>query len=229
MKNLKILKLIKYSLQFKFMCGFTIFFLVFGIVFELTDFKLEAWSLGGLYLALAGMYIFQMIFTVSFSQMVQTSYYKKKLQTSLPILSSTILSLIFFTVFWIIRIARTTPERLEENHQTYAGSYTAILMSAVSISIFMIYMGFSYKKYILSIILLMVLFIVFAFFMHTNDFLRNVTEHLISGSNPTLLLAVSYSIILVSAFIGYGVNCLLYKTSISEAALRYSLKMAKSK
>ena len=72
-------KMMKYALQAKLILVLTLFFFIFGIVFELLDFTRagSSYSLAALYLALTGMYFYQLVFSSTVSKLVQSSPLKK--------------------------------------------------------------------------------------------------------------------------------------------------------
>ena len=222
-------KMMKYALQAKLILVLTLFFFIFGIVFELLDFTRagSSYSLAALYLALTGMYFFQLVFSSTVSKLVQSSPLKKKLQTSGPILASLILSLLVFATYVALRLFRITPQFLEENETTYAQAYSPILFMGVCIFVFFIYLSFSYKTFIFSLIFIGVTIIGIIGFGVTTTSLVTLSEKLlIDGNNPVLLITVSAALIFIGAVIGYIVSLLLYKKPISDLAVRYALRQA---
>ena len=231
MKDLiKFVKMMKYSLQAKMITILAIIFLVIGIFFEFTDFgRGSMFSLAALYLALTSMYFYQMVFTTTVSRMVQTSPLKRKLQTSGPAIITLITSLIAFTLYTVIRCVRMTPEFVEENEMTWAQAYAPIFFMAVSIFVFMVYLGISYKSFIFSLVLIAVSVGGLMFLGGQDSVFESITEKLLVDNGPVLLIAVSYGIIVISAVVAYVLSVLLYKKDISEAAVRYALRQAQSK
>ena len=222
-------KMMKYALQAKLILVLTLFFFIFGIVFELLDFTRagSSYSLAALYLALTGMYFYQLVFSSTVSKLVQSSPLKKKLQTSGPILASLILSLLVFAIYVVIRLFRITPEFLEENETSYAQGYSTILFMGVCIFVFFIYLAFSYKTYIFSLIFVGVTIIGILGFGITTTSLVTLSEKLmIDGNNPILIIMVSAVLIVLGAVLGYIISLLLYKKPISDLAVRYALRQA---
>ena len=209
----KYIKMMRYALQFKMIIILSALFFVFGIIFEIagmgaTD---SSYSLPALYLALTGMYFYQMVFSCTVSKMVQASPMKKKLQVTGPILITFISSLIVFAVYVALRLIKITPEFLYDNNVTYPRAYSTIPFMAVWIFIFLTIIG------------------ILGFSFKTEIFIR-MSENLIGADNsPLMIIIVSLAIIIAGAVIGYILSLLLYKKPISEMAVRYALRQAQNK
>ncbi len=228
----KYIKMMRYALQFKMIIILSALFFVFGIIFEIagmgaTD---SSYSLPALYLALTGMYFYQMVFSCTVSKMVQSSPMKKKLQVTGPILITFISSLIVFAVYVALRLIKITPEFLYDNNITYPRAYSTIPFMAVWLFIFFVYMAFSYRSFILSMVFIFLTIIgILGFSFKTEIFIR-MSENLIGADNsPLMIIIVSLAIIIAGAVIGYILSLLLYKKPISEMAVRYALRQAQNK
>ena len=123
MKDLvKYVKMMRYALQFKMILVLAIIFFAFGILFEVVEFSDSgsSYSLAALYLALTGMYFYQLVFSTTVSKMVQASPMKKKLQVTGPVLITFITSFIVFAIYVAIRLIKVTPEFLADNNHLEA-------------------------------------------------------------------------------------------------------------
>lgn len=220
--------MMRYALQLKLITILSIAFFIFGILFEISDFgnTSGSYSIAALYMALTGVYFYQLVFSTSISKMVQASPMKKTIQTSGSIVITLIFSLLTFTLYTIIRCIRITPEYIEDNEISWAKGYSTIPFMAVCIFILVVYVSFSYKSYILSIIFVAVSLLLFIFLGSTQDLVINISEKLLSGNSPVLIIIVSYVIILVGAAIGYLLSVILFKKEISDLSVRYALKSA---
>ena len=127
----------------------------------------------------------------------------------------------------IIRLIKVTPEFLADNNITYPRAYSTIPFMAGWLFIFFIYMAFSYRAYILSIIFIAVTVIgILGFSSRTEIFIR-LSENLVGADNsPLILILVSLAIMILGAIIGYILSLLLYKKPISDMAVRYALRQA---
>lgn len=227
MKDLiRCIKLMRYALQLKMILILTVLFFILGIAFEMTDFGTPGTiSIGALYLALCGMYFYQLVFTPTVSKMIQTSPLKKKLQTSGPIIVSFSASMIFLTIYIIIRCIRITPDFLVENNLTSAKAYSAILFAGFCSCIFLIYLSFSYKSFIFSLVLVFGSLAVLLYFGGT-DMIQDISTKLLVGESPVLIIITSYGLTIAGSVIGYFLSLLFYKNDISELAVRYALRQA---
>ena len=232
MKDLiKGLKLFRYGLQAKMIIILAIIFFVLGILFEFTDFSgSNLFSLGALYLSLTGMYIYQLVFTTTVSKLAQSSPLKKKLQTSIPAMITLGSSLFVLTVYVVIRCLRMTPEFLEDNGITWVNAYSTILFMGIFIFIFLVYCAFSYKSFVFSLIVLIAIFALYIAVYDTQFSIANFcAKLLIDDSNPILVIAVTYAIVLLGGLLCYLFSLLLYKKDINDLSVRYALRQAQSK
>ena len=99
--------MLRYGLQVKTMLILSVAFFMFGLVFEFTLSSIDYNNItSGLYLAISGVYVYQIMLTSSVSSLVQTSSMKHGLQTIYPAVFTLMTSLFTFTVFVVIRIVR---------------------------------------------------------------------------------------------------------------------------
>ena len=224
-------KLFRYGLQAKMIIILAIIFFVLGILFEFTDFSgSNLFSLSALYLSLTGMYIYQLVFTTTVSKLTQSSPLKKKLQTSIPAIITLSSSLFVRTVYVVIRCLRMTPEFLEENGFTWIDAYSTILFMGIFIFVFLVYCSFSYKSFVFSLILLIGIFALYIAVYDTQFSIANFcAKLLINDSNPILLIAVTYALVLLGGLLCYVISSLFYKKEISDISIRYAMRQAQSK
>ncbi len=96
-KDIKVgLKMMVYGLQFKTMIVLLAIFWILGIFFEFVSNDMG--NIGGIYLVLCGSYFYQMVITSTVSTYVCSSAYKSKLQTVIPVVFSTLVSLFNYTI-----------------------------------------------------------------------------------------------------------------------------------
>ena len=226
---IKYFKFIKFGLQLKLMCILGIGFFALGILFEVTDHGTS--NLGALYIAISGLYVFQLVFSPSIAKLVQVSPYKKKIQTKGTALISLIFSLFTYTVIVAIRLIKGDPAWLEDQQIDTAEFYSVLLYAALILFILLIYMAISFKIYIVSLIICIAGVLGFMFVANTagrNPFVM-ITEKLMDGNNPALLIVVCYAIILLGGLLCYVGNCLLFRREISHLAIRNALRQAQAK
>lgn len=243
MKSLiKYIKIIRYGLQFRTMMLLTVLFIGMGVMFEMTlkfD-NMFGMSLGGLYLGLVGAYSYQLITTPAVAKLVNASPIKKDLLTKAPVLISLIISLFSFTIFILVRLFYNIGVRLPAEAAAHPGAeallHVSILYCALLVFVLMIYSPINFKFYWVGIALLaayVIGMLVFGNSMTVTAFAVEKYNDMIAafGYNVTLvlLIAASYILIFLGAFIGYLFNCLTVKHEISEFSYRYSLKQAAAK
>ena len=230
MKDLKLyIKLIKYGTQFKLMCILSLFFFLAGIAFELFD--SSATTLGCVYLSLAGLYVFQLLFTPSIAKVIQTSPYKKKIQVNGTTLLSLIMCLFTFTVLVVIRMLKWDPEYFADQGISMNYYFSALIMTAIIIAFLMFYMSFSFKLYFIALVICIVAVIAFmttGMRESTSPFIK-LTDLLITDDNPALLIACSYGIILFGSVLSYIASSLLYRKELSGMAVRSALRQSGTK
>ncbi len=228
MKDLIIcFKLIKYGTQFKLMCILGAAFFGLGLLFEIQG--MGSTNLGGLYLSLSGLYIFQLAFTPSIAKLVQTSPYKKKIQTAGTTVLSVFCCLVSFTVLVIIRVLKAGAPDFADNGIDIITHYSALIQAAIFVTVLLIYIAFSFKMYLTSLIICITLVMTFMFlsFNETKSPFVKITEFLMNGNDsPLNTIIVSYVIIIAGGIICYFVSCLLYKHELSGLAVKNTMRQS---
>ena len=235
-------KLLKYGLQYRTMMIMTVLFIGMGILFEMTASlsSLFGMSLGGLYMALIGAYMYQLVATVAVAKVVSASPMKKELLTSAPIIMATIVSLVTYTIFILVRLFYTIGIRLPKEAELYPDAEAMLVMSILYcgglIFVLMIYLPVSFKKYAFGIIILaayMVFMLVIGNGVKMTSFMVDKYYVLVDtfGKEITLglVIAASYVMLLLGSFVGYLINCLTIRQEYSEFTYRNALRQAAGK
>ncbi|MBO4416223.1 MAG: hypothetical protein J5824_09640 [Lachnospiraceae bacterium] len=233
---IKYFKLLKYGLQIKTMVILSIVFFALGIVYECVD--LNGGGIipfSGLYMALSGMYIYQVVITTTVSSLVQVSSMKKKLQCGAPVFFTTCCLLITYTAFVVIRLCITRKRLLAADpSMDTTNYYLQIVFTSLLIAFLFLYFSFSYRFYIISTVILCVtLFPLMLLFIRSGfsvtdriiSFVYGIIEKLGGGG----AIALSYAIILLGALLCYLVNLALYRRPIQSIAFRTALRQAQAK
>ncbi len=229
MKNfIKSLKMIRYGLQVKTMTILTLAFFAFGIVFEFTMSKSDGTNItSGLYMAIAGVYAYQVIVSSSVSSLVQTSSMKHGLQTTYPTLFTLITSLFTFTTFVIIRVCRINSLGGKDFDEFTLSSAKGILTCAFLVMICAVYMGISYKSFIFSLVILS-LGVIAVMFSSTFGRFSSLLDFANNWSMATIII-VSYCMVLVGWVLCWLISNLLYRKSIDTLSVRAALRQAAMK
>ena len=99
---IKLLKLCRYGFRFKLNLACFLIFLGVGILIEIVS-KGEN-MLGGFYIVLCSMYMYQFFISLSLTDMIQSSGLKYKLNAVLPVAANVIFCFIFITIFCGLQI-----------------------------------------------------------------------------------------------------------------------------
>ncbi|MBO4337850.1 MAG: hypothetical protein J5842_07225 [Lachnospiraceae bacterium] len=212
--TIKFLKLCKYSFRYKTNIVFLILFLAIGIMNEVIAHGTQ--YLGGFYIVLCSIYMFQFIMSLSMSDMIQSSGIGRRIQLDIPVRLNVMMSVLLYTLLVIYRIcmAKIHPE----NEPQIASS---LLMINIMFFILFIYTGFVYKYFLISILV----------FCFTAVFVMTGSNILLSlpGFMVSLKAAVfiGYVGIVIGAAVQYIICRALVKIPISQRAFRGIFKEAK--
>ena len=208
-------KLIKYGLQFKLMCILGAAFFGLGILFEVQG--TGTTNLGGIYMSLAGLYVFQLTFTPSIAKLVQTSPYKKKIQCTYPLLATAPWMFIAFTIVAILHWLYVKNGSAEE----IQAQGSAILMIGTFLFVCLIYFGLVYKYFIISTVCMCVTITPCSLI-----FIGVLRNHGSLFDHYGLCVAISYVLIIAGTVISWYLSKLVYKKDMSKAAFKMMMKKA---
>lgn len=219
MKELmKAFQFAKYGLAFKMQRVIGILFFLLGIVYEIISKGTS--EMGGFYCVISGMMLTQSIISVDLSTMVQSSPYKKKLQTSLPTLVSLIVMMATFSVWLIIHevLMQTSADAAVRERQIAVFYIVVILGFLVQL-----YMGLAFKFFLAAI---------FVFLVLVCGYSGLPSENIQWGSLPPWSKSLwgpavsGYLVFLLGSAGQYGISLLFYKKKLNEYMFRSALKRA---
>ncbi len=212
--TIRFLKLCKYSFRYKTNIIFLILFMVIGIINEVVAKGTQ--YLGGFYIVLCSIYMFQFIMSLSMSDMIQSSGIGRRIQVDIPVRLNVMMSLLLYTLLVIFRICMA--KAYPENKPQIASS---LLMINIMFFVLFIYTGFVYKYFMVSIIV----FCCSAMFIITGS---NILVNRF-GSDISMTVAVisGYIAIAVGAVAQYIICKAIVKVPISQRAFRGIFKEAK--
>lgn len=209
------LKLIRYGFRPTMNLIMCILFVTIGFVVEICSGG-ETF-LGIFYMLLSSVFAFQMIISMDISTMVQTSRMKRALQTSVPTISATLISLITYTVIVIERLILISIN--PENEKAYMGS---LFMAIILMIITLVYTGVCYKYFVIATAVMMVsiysmLFVAqFVGEIASNDFGWAVLLDIPGWA----IIAFGYVSIAITSVITYYLCRFFYKAELSKFAFR---------
>ena len=188
-------KLLRYGYKLKTNVMMLILFTAIGFVFELSSHGTNI--LGGFYFMLTGMFAYQMIIYMNASDYVQSSVMKRKLEVGMPVIVSTVVYLVLFTILVAEKyiLIRMYPENTE-NYQDTLFMIIFILFGA------MIFCGVCYK-----------------YFVALNSWLYHHHISEVISLGIVKLAILGYAAILLGGVIEYLLSSLLYRKQLSEFAM----------
>ena len=170
------IKLCKYSFKFKTNTVFLGVFFVIGLINEIVTKGTQ--YLGGFYIVICSIYMFQFVMSLSMSDMIQSSGIGRRIQLDIPVKLNVVMSVVLYTALIIFRIIMTGmhPELANE-------IAVSLLMIDVMFFVLFIYTAFVYKYFLAS-----VLIFCFTFVFITSGL--NIIHNLELFSNVTLTDAI---------------------------------------
>lgn len=173
--------------------------------------------LGGFYVVLCSMYMFQFVMSLSMSDMIQSSGIGRRIQLDIPVKLNFTLSFILFTALIIFRtiMAGRYPEKANE---------IAISLFMIDILIFQmfLYTAFVYKYFLASII---VFCLAIAIITAGLTFVTNLD--LFKGLTLNTSIILGYVLIVTGTVLQYLICRLLIRKPVSQRAFRGVFKDAK--
>ena len=209
------LKSLKYAYGIKPNFFLMIVFLLISLVFYTIGPKINSRFLGGYMLMCMAILPTQMVYSLSVSNIVQSSPLKKKMQTIVPavftcgnlVIMYSINVLIYGVMVWV------HPESVLEMGNE-------VLLLAVTMMVMSIYMGLAYKYFVVSVI--MFLFVYFSLYTGRNFvILDQFGSGVVFFGTMALLGLVS---VVAGGFMQYLVSLLVYKAPMSKMAQVASLR-----
>ncbi len=211
-KQLKILiKLLPSAYRFKLsLVGAAIMYLV-GIVMALS---FPGNGIGIVFLMMGPIWVSQLIISLSVSNLVQVSPFKKALHTYL----STAANFISMILSYLVVLLVDGINRYIHPEYTDNDGISLFLACFFFVIAFTLYVSFCYKYFIVSSIFLVIGVQVVGVYYNFSMYLgENTLPFGISAPFPLLILS-GFGIIFVSSLLQYGISLLLYKRPLSKTA-----------
>lgn len=207
MKSMKLgLKLLRYAWGIKTtVLSGGIFFLLGLLLFIMS---IETWYLGGYLLLISAMFPAQLLSSLSVSDLVQTSPWKKALQTSVPTALTAGAFVLTYGGVLIISLLRLNarPEMRED-------MVMILVLFTFEIFLIMTYYGIAYKTYVMGTALFIIAFVIGTSVIQVGAALGALR----SVSIPAAACSGFVAILLGSA-VQYGLSLMLYKRALSKNA-----------
>ncbi len=216
MKEMKdFFALCKYSFKFSTNITFMLIFLGIGVVTEVVSKGTQ--YLGGFYVVLCSMYMFQFVMSLSMSDMIQSSGIGRRIQLDIPVKLNLTLSFVLFTVLIIFRsiMAGRYPEKANE-------IATSLFVIDILIFQLFIYTAVVYKYFLASIIIFC---LVIGFVTAGLTFITNLD--MFGGLTLSTSIILGYVLIAVGAALQYLICRLIIRKPVSQRAFRGIFRDAK--
>jgi hypothetical protein len=205
----KTYQLLIYGFKAKLQLGIGAAFVVLGVL--LTIFSSDMSYLGGLYIVMGGMFGYQIFISLDVSTLVQTSPYKRKLQTSIPLLSMAPVVYLTYTIIAVVWGCRGSD---------MVGAPVALLFLAGTASLLVVYLAVVYKFFWIMILMFAV---AFGFGSGAGAGVAMSADMVASLGYPAAVL-LGYVMITAAHFLAYGISLLLYKREFSKYAFGAAMR-----
>lgn len=213
-------RVIKYALSFKSSLFALIVFAILGCAIE---FMTPGTPLGGLYLAISAIFVIQLVHSVCVSAMVQTSPYKKKLQTVIPACMTLAAYLIANTIQLIVKFAA-----YHYFEKTEVELSNMILISSIFMLVMTMYVAASFKAFWPATIIFFAVFLIVYPGLTIYMIMSDINESALGMILPLwVAVLISYVMIIVSSVAVYLISLALYKRDYSKTAFQAALDRAK--
>lgn len=200
-KQLKMgMKMLRYAFGIKSSLGLGGVLFVLGILFHGTD------GIGSYLILTGGLWIVQLLYSLPVSGMIQTSPWKRELQTS----GVAIVSFFSFLFFYLIDAVLLL--LFEQQKVNMIGP--CLVIDGIIIFFIMIYCGFAYKFFMVSTILFLVSYFGMSFVQRIK-----VSNHIYTWLNSISLVqgaVIGFALIVLGALVQYAASCLVYKCPLDK-------------
>lgn len=209
--------LCRYGFSFKSNVAGALIFMVLGIVMQINMINGMSF-LGSMYIVLSAVFMYQLICSVTISTMIQTSGYKKQLQTLIPTITSVPFMMLMYTVCVIMYYF------MKSGSEEYA--IKNLLLTAIFVFFMEIYTGTAYKYFVVSLGVMLVS--IYAFMFNSDRIMEMLMTVLSSLSLNSFgaVIVIGYVAIIVGGVLEYLLSCLFYKKPLSKLAFGAALKKA---
>lgn len=217
---MKAFKLMRFGVMAKVNFLMMIIFIIAGTVMEMTRMGINVQAgdsssvygrfIGSVFILCSAMFPGQLLVSTSLTSLVQTSSYKKRIQTSM--LAKLNVFCNFTAVTWIILL------RLVHGlvyHENMAEQMDSLLLTGMFVFLFNLFGALMYKYFVASIFII-------AFFSAA----LQVFDNWLSGGyapagfhlHPLLAAGFSYGMLIAGGFLSYWISKAIYKKDLSRMA-----------
>ena len=212
--------LMKCGLSFKSQVAFGILFLILGSVWEVFPIlgEVNMIDMGSVFLFCAVMFPTQMLISLDMSEMVQTSPYKKALQTSIPAKISACGGVLVLAWATLLKGIVYATGNISGNLGWQ------LLQIGIWMFLLMIFNGVCYKFFIISLIIMYILMFGLGMSAGMASFGKGGMMSGMVQIHPILAVVLDIGLILLGALAEYGIASLFYKFPLSKSAFGAAMK-----
>lgn len=215
---MKAFKLMRYGVMVKGNFLMMVIFFIAGTVLEMMGFGVQIEDatssygrfIGSVFILCAAMFPGQLLVSTSLASLVQTSSYKKRIQTSM--LAKLNVFCNFTAVTWIVFL------RLVHGlvyHEDMAGQMDSLLLTGLFVLLFNLFGIIMYKYFVASIFI--IVFFSMTFQMLDN-WLSGGYAPAVFHLHPLLAVGFSYGMLIVGGLLSYWISKAVYKKELSRIA-----------
>ena len=203
-------RLLRYGFGLKMCVWWCTAFLGLGLL--LAVFVPPSFGRGGIYfVAVNGIWIAQLIYSLSASNMIQASRWNKPLQTSIPAM----LCFAGEAFMYVLMILARLPYILSADLQKRVPALADVGMTGLLLFCVMVYVGFAYKFFVAATVLF---FTLFAGSSIVLQIWVNMNEQVLAGTPFWVIVAIGFLAIAAGTLVQYGIALLTYRYPISKKA-----------
>ena len=215
---MKAFKLIRYGVMAKGTFLIMVIFFTAGTVLELMGFSVQMEGaqsgsgryIGSVFILCSAMFPGQLLISTSLAGLVQTSSYKKRIQTSM--LAKLNMFCNFTAVTWIVFL------RLVYGlvyHEDMAEQMDSLLLTGLFVLLFNLFSIIVYKYFVASILIIVFFSMAIQVF---DNWLSGGYAPAVFHLHPLLAVGFSYGMLIVGGILSYWISKAVYKKELTRAA-----------
>lgn len=206
-KQLKMgFKMLRYTFGTKMCIGLMALFMVMGIALSLIH--TDRTTPGTYLLLVVGMWPVQLIYSMNVSRQVQTSPWKKAMETSIP----TLISFVGLFACYLVAILIKLPQLGNASEEELGYMAAEMIFSGTLLMILMLYCGLAYKFFILSTVIFFVMYL--GMTIAYNMIIWTTAIRFSFGA----AVVIGMLEIVIGALLQYGVSLLVYRYPLAKRA-----------
>lgn len=212
-------KMLRYAYGIKTCMIWCIIGLIVGILAEMqgAEDSFRVSYIGIFSIMLVAVWPLQLLVSMNVPNVVAASPWKKKIQTSVTALLSFVAFLCAYAMIAVLEWIKLSKNVINQEDFTFI-----LIWAAAFAALLMIFMAFSTKYFVVSLVFFIVITSVFGSLITIREYNNSAILHM--NFHPAVSILIGVVIIFITAFIEYGVSLLIYKAPISKYSQLNSLR-----